>query len=350
MRNSYGIQNSKLITENSKLKTENFPDFWSRRANAQTERFDFAPLGIPATITANRPEVLVAARLSAGRFCQSSARETPPIRLSLVVGSEPAGRLPPDLPEQLNYTGVADWITVSAGAWGHGFASLPSREAVIILSPELAADSRLVSRYFIDHYLLNFIVTEWAMLHASAVLSPNRERLIVLIAPHNTGKSTTALHLLRAGFHFLADGMLLFRPQADGVEVAGYPVGEVKLRDDVLAHFADYAGQPVRVREQRKTVVDLRQLHPGRVLDATFAPERISLCFVERRELAVTLVEPLTAAGVPPLLAGNSLYWDEPARLAHNTAALEQLIRGASLYRLRLGTELESIVNAVAAL
>lgn len=333
-------------TQNSKLNTENFPDFWDRRANAQTERFDFAPLGIPATITANQPQVLAAARLSARRFTPSPVQPAPPIELKIVVGREPAGPLPPNLPARLKYTGVGDWITVSAGAWGHGFASLSRREAVIILSPELAADTRLVSRYFIDHYLLNFILMDWAMLHASAVLSADGRRLVLLVAPHNSGKSTTALHLLRAGFNFLADGMALFRPQAAGFEVGGYPIGEVKLRDDVLARFPDYAGQPVLVREQRKTVVNLRQLHPKQVLTTTFVPEHISLCFVERRESAATEVEPLAAADLPPLLAGNSVFWDEPARLQHHNAALEQLVRVASLYRLRLGTDVTGIVNA----
>ena len=46
-----------------------------------------------------------------------------------------------------------------------------------------------VSRYIIDHYLLNFILTHWAMLPASCALNSNRKRLMVMVAPHNTGKS-----------------------------------------------------------------------------------------------------------------------------------------------------------------
>lgn len=334
-------QNSKLKTENSKFNIQNFEDFWSRQANAQTDTFECAPLGIPAKISANQPEVLAAARLSAGRFSRTAdPLADRPIGIKLVVRNEPAGLPPPpDLPDRLVYTGLGDWITVSASNWGHGFASLPQREAVVVLSPELAGDCRLVSRYFIDHYLLNFMLTGWAMLHASCLASPDGERLLVLVAPHNTGKSTTALHLLRAGFSFLADGMLLFRRTESGFEVAGYPIGEVKLRDDVLAQFPEYSGQQVRVREHTKTVVDLRRLHPERVLETTLTPPKITLCFLELNRGFGSGKIKITGDDAWPLLAGNSFFWDEPARLQHNIAALESLVASAELYHVLLGLE-----------
>ena len=64
-----------------------------------------------------------------------------------------------------------------------------------------------MSRYFVDHYLLNFVLTDWAMLHASCVLSPDVGHLIIMIAAHNTGKSTTAFHLLPEAFVF-PDGLM----------------------------------------------------------------------------------------------------------------------------------------------
>src|SRR6185503_11902675 len=163
-----------------------------------------------------------------------------------------------DLPERLVYSGVAEWIMLSAGKWGYAFGNLQTRHAMVVLSPELAANVRAVSRYFIDHYILNFLFTEWAMLHASCVLDPTGRRLIMLVGAHNSGKSTTALCLARAGYPFLADGMVLIRVLHGRAVVGGYPVGEVKLRDDALAQFPEYSGDKVRVREHTKTVVDLR--------------------------------------------------------------------------------------------
>ncbi|MFQ5613628.1 MAG: hypothetical protein ACE5H9_16000 [Anaerolineae bacterium] len=346
-------QNSKLKTQNSKLfslvPTE---DFWSRRANAQTVAFDFAPFGSPTHITANEPAVLAAARLSAGRFSRATQPDGRAMRIQVVVGQGPAQPPPDDLPERLVYAGLDEWITLSAGEWGHSFGNLRTRTAVIFLSPGLAARTRLVSRYFIDHYLLNFILTEWAMLHASCVLDPGGQRLIALIAPHNTGKSTTALHLLRAGYTFLADGMALLRQDDRNQRflVGGYPIGEVKLRDDVLALWPDYEGQAVNVREQRKTVVNLRACHPDQLARRLLSPSSIQLCFVERRETAGTQIAPLSPAEARPMLAANTVFWDEAPRLEHNTATLQALLQSARLHRLSIGTGAGGIVAAIDAL
>lgn len=333
------------------LKAEPFiipgEDFWSRQANAQTVSFDFAPFGIPAKITANRPEILAAAHLSAGRFSQATLSNSWPIQIQMVVGSDPGRPLPDDWPQRLVYSGVGEWITLSAGEWGHGFANLSTRTAVIFLAPALAAQTRLVSRYFIDHYLLNFILTEWAMLHASGVFDAERQRLIVMIAPHNVGKSTTALRLLRAGYSFLADGMVLLRHTPAGFSLGGYPIGEVKLRDDVLALFPEYTGEPVRVRELHKTVVNLRLVHANQLIEQLVRPASIQLCFVERADVARSRASKLSPNEVLPRLAANSVYWDEASRLAHNSATLNALLRAASLHLLKLGTEPEEIVTAI---
>jgi hypothetical protein len=325
------------------------PDFWDRQANVQTETFEFAPCGIRTRVTANRPPVLAAARLSAGRFSQSEKRTGEPIWIQIVVGNVSTEPVPADLPERLVYTGVGDWITLSAGTWGHGFANLSTRQAVIILSPALAADIRLVSRYFLDHYLLNFILTEWAMLHASCVLDPGRQQLVVMIAPHNTGKSTTALHLLRAGYHFLADGMALFKQRGADFVVGGYPIGEVKLRDDVLSLFPEYSGPAVKVREHHKTVVNLRSDHSAEVVEALVCPSTIHLCFVQRGQTAQTRLIPLSpeAAQSSLVLADNTVYWNEPDRLAHNTVVLETLFRVANNYILQIGTDPTNIIASL---
>ncbi|HEX9924930.1 MAG TPA: hypothetical protein VGD99_19900 [Anaerolineae bacterium] len=322
-------------------------DFWSRQANAQTETFEFTPLGMPATITANEPALLAAAHLSAGRFSRAKPHLEKPISIQLVAGAGPMEKPPADLTERLGYMGVGDWITLSAGAWGQAFANLRTRAAVLHLSPGLATATRLVSRYFIDHYLLNFILTEWAMLHASCILDPEEQRLIVMIAPHNVGKSTTALRLLRAGFIFLADGMVLLQQNGAGFQVGGYPIGEVKLRDDVLSLFPEYSGHAVRVREQRKTVIDLRAAHPEQLVDTLIEPNRIQLCFVEQAQTAHTRVTRLSPAEVIPAVAANTVYWDKPSNLAHNSAILQGLIQTAELYRLEIGIEAEGIISTL---
>jgi len=325
-------------------------DFWSRQANTQKFSFEFAPLGMPTIMTANDPVALAAAPLSANRFSQMSEGQGGKISIQIVIGKNETILVPLDLPERLVYSGLGDWITVSAGEWGHGFANLQRRETFVFLSPALAAESRLVSRYFVDHYLLNFLLTEWAMLHASCVTDADRKTLIIMVAPHNTGKSTTALHLLRAGYHFLADGMALLKLRDGHLVIGGYPIGEVKLRDDVLAAFPEYAGEAVKVREHRKTVVDLRLAHPKGLVGALVVPDKIHLCFVERVDGAESRVAPLESAAARELLKANTVYWDYPSRLAHNSAALTHLLGIAHLHRLQIGSDPDKIISVMESL
>jgi len=322
-------------------------DFWSRQANAQAHTFECAPYGIPTYITANEPDVLGAASLSARRYSRATESVGRPIRIRIVVREDVGVPIPVDLPERLMYSGVGEWITVSAGAWGHGFAHLDAREACIFLSRALAADVRLVSRYFIDHYVLNLALTEWAMLHASCVLDVRRQRLVVMIATHNVGKSTSALHLTRAGCAFLADGMALLRRRGETLVVGGYPIGEVKLRDDVLNGFPEYAGEAVRVREHQKTIVDLRAVHPERVVESLIEPKSIQLCFVERGAGTRAHLAPVGAAEAARALSANTVYWNDAAKLEHNTATLQHLLRVAGLHRLQLGSDPGSLVEAI---
>ena len=325
-------------------------DFWSRRSNAQTHAFECAPYGIQAIITANERGVLSAAQLSARRYSTVTSRigqaASRTIRMQIVVTHDDAPPPPADLASHLKYTGLDEWIMLSAGGWGHSFANLETRRACLALSPALAIDTRFVSRYFIDHYVLNLMLTEWAMLHASCVMDAARRRLILMVATHNTGKSTTALQLVRAGYAFLADGMATIRVEDDQLQVGGYPLGEVKLRGDVLAQFADYAGESVLVREQQKTIIDLRAAHPDRVIEHLVSPEAFDLCFVERHDAEDTRRSPIGIGAALSVVAANTVFWNEAAKLEHNTRTLHRLLRVARLHHMQLGRDPERLVAA----
>ena len=59
------------------------------------------------------------------------------------------------------------------------------------------------------------------LLHASAVSRDGRAA--VLAGPPGAGKSTSALHLVEAGFHCLSNDRVLAKPMPDMVEALGYP-------------------------------------------------------------------------------------------------------------------------------
>jgi hypothetical protein len=101
------------------------------------------------------------------------------------------------------------------------------------------------------------------------------------------------------------------------------------------------------VREQRKTVVNLRLAHPEHLAEALFMPEQIQLCYVERSPDSQTAITPLPVDEAAALLAANTVYWAEPERLHHNTTALQSLLQRASLYRLRIGSNSANIIDTL---
>jgi hypothetical protein len=324
-------------------------DFWSRQANAQRYSFSFAPLGARAEITTNVESVLLAARLAAARYCQSEPYGETTLRIQIIVRQQDPPPLPGDWPERLIYSGTGPWLTLSAGEWGHGFGNLDLRAALLFLSPTLAAETQLVSRYFIDHYLLNFLFNDWAMLHASGVVDPSGQTLVLMVGAHNAGKSTTALRLARAGYHLLADGMALMQLRAGRIGVSGYPLGEVKLRDDVLAEFPEYSGETVKVREHHKTVVNLwgASAHSNHIVESVLTPATIHLCFTERGPGPATTLTPFAPETARDWLAANTVFWDEPARLEHNTQVLNHLLDMARLHHLTLGADPVGVISTL---
>jgi hypothetical protein len=98
------------------------------------------------------------------------------------------------------------------------------------------------------------------------------------------------------------------------------------------------------VREHQKTVVDLRAAHPDRLAESLVVPSAVQLCVVERGTHLATDATQISASAILDDLTANTVYWNYPSQLEHNTAALHHLLRNASLYRLRLSTDPAEIV------
>jgi len=126
------------------------------------------------------------------------------------------------------------------------------------------------------------------LLHAAAV-SRDR-RTAVLAGPPGAGKSTSALHLVEAGFHCLSNDRVLARPMADGVEVLGYPkqprvnpgtlLGHPRL--SALLEPADRAAlAALPARElwdlERKSDVDLDGIYGPGTVELTGQMEALAL-------------------------------------------------------------------------
>ena len=109
----------------------------------------------------------------------------------------------------------------------------------------------------------------------------------------------------------------------------------------------EYSGPAVRVREHQKTVVNLRDPHPEQVATTLVSPKAIYLCFVKQAGSPQTHIAKLSANEVIPLLANNTVYWDESAQLINNSNTLNNLIRVANLYQLSIGSDVAGIIAAI---
>ena len=184
-------------------------------------------------------------------------------------GPVPPGPLPENLFDFMQYTGDADWLMIALGEFGNCWVDMDARgavagRAVAVLAPALAEKTDLVSLYLLNTILTNFFIGNgYAMLHASCLM--HGQRALMLMAPHNTGKSTTALRLILSGYQLVSDSMIFISPVSDKLMLLGWPVGRIKLRGDMLDHFPEI--RPLlsteQVRGETKYALDIREIAPA---------------------------------------------------------------------------------------
>jgi hypothetical protein len=217
-----------------------------------------------------------------------------------------------------------------------------------LVSPSLARSPRFLSRYVCDTFVLNMMMrTGLGLLHASCLWREGRA--LLLSAPHNTGKSTTALRLALHGYRLLSDGMTYVRVHERGLELLGYPVGEAKLRLDMIDAFPELGGhgEPTLVREDTKMVFDLRRALPQRVVERSVWPEEIVLCQLRRTEGRATHLAPLARDEALRALWPESSFVDDEEVMRTNLRAIRALLARARCYRMALGSDEAGILQAV---
>lgn len=333
---------------------ERLEDFWRRREAATRHETHYEAYGYPVHFEANDERLLAAAHLSAGRYSRCApVPGGPTIHLKFVVdGRMPAEAVPLDWPSRLRYLGFDRWLTISGDPWVNAFAHLDQWVGVGVISSTLAEEPRLLSRYIADCFVLNMLLrTGWGQLHASCL--EKEGQALLLAAPPNSGKSTTAFHLTMNGYRLLSDGMTYVRADGQEMELLGYPVGEVKLRFDMLSAFPQVKGrgQAAWAREDRKMVFDLRREMPDRVVETAIRPWRLVLCLLTREEGAVaSRAERVGAEEAFAALLPEALHLDERQIVERNLVSIRQMLTKTVCYRLHLGSDVQSLLNTVAQL
>jgi uncharacterized protein Usg len=212
----------------------------------------------------------------------------------------------------------------------------------------LARQPGLVARCLLNTIITNFFIANgYAMLHASCLY--HQGHAVLLMAAHNSGKSTTALRLALAGYPLLSDSMIFLTPATDKLLLLGFPVGRVKLRQDMVPAFPQLRDllEPEMVRGEIKHSIDLRCLDPKLVCEEAVSPSGIDLCLLARGSTGETVLRPASRAAVEASVMENSLFYDTDTVWRRNLAGIEKLLDAARWHHLVIGSDPERIVAAV---
>ncbi len=167
---------------------------------------------------------------------------------------------------------------------------------------------------------------------------------VLIPGASGSGKSTTSVTLVRAGFDFLSDDTVFLIPSPDGIWVAGFP-DEVDVTDNTVARVPELghlAGAPL---------LPGREKHSFRV-EEVFGVEPLAGC------RPTVLITPQVVAGprseVEPLapsealigLLPNVLLTDPVASQAH-LDMLAALVESVPCMRFRVGSDLDAAVACV---
>ncbi|HJW90874.1 MAG TPA: hypothetical protein VJ436_09585 [Anaerolineales bacterium] len=326
-------------------------DFWGRRENRASHVVEFRLFGRRARLSSNQPSVLAAAESLQPLYSQAPDTDEPPFSVQLIVDqpSSDPGPVPGDPGLFLQYTGSDDWLNMHLGKWGNCFAHLAEGWAVAVLAPQLADQPEQVARSLLNTVFTNFFTRHgFAMLHATCLVRENRA--VLLMAPHGIGKSTTALRLILQGYAALSDSMIYLTQRGGQLQLTGFPVGRIKLREDMLAEFPQVSAflTPEVVRGETKYSLDLRRFAPGLVCDRAVFPEHIDLCLVQRDHSGKTRLARASPESLYPAIMENSLHYDTQALWERNLAQIERLVEKARCHRLEIGDDAQEILAAVA--
>jgi hypothetical protein len=333
-------------------------DFWSRRLSAPKYEKLIHIFGQPVVFDSNHEKVLDAATLAEEMYSSWEARDEAAWRVHLTVhdpdpstssGQRPKPTPPPErLIDLVHYAGAGDWLSIDLREWGHCFVDMKRAEAHAILSSSIAENPQLLCQVLLNTILNNFATRHgYSMLHASALVRDGH--ILVLQAPHGTGKSTTALRLLLNGYQLISDSQIYLYESEGALWMGGFPIGRIKLRADMLPLFPALAAeaQTEPVRNETKHRVDLMRVDPLLTQQEMMRIGRVEFCLLERSDKSESRLEPLSEDELWPEIMVNSLHYDAPELWDENLRRVDLLLRHTNLHRLRIGTSEDEILTTV---
>lgn len=329
---------------------DSLEDFWGRRDNGAAHVRDAHLFGRPLRLTTNQPDLLAVLDLALPLYSTAPAVTRPPYRVHLIARGGPVDPGPPPdhLMPRARYSGHQGWAAIEFGGWGHATLDLASGRAVAVLDPRLVARPDVVADSLMNTLFTNFAISGgFGMLHATGLVQG--QRLLLLMAPHNSGKSTTALHLTGAGFRLLSDSQIYITPDQAALMVLGFPVGRIKLRGDMVGRFPEYTPhlQAEQVRDETKYRLPLGEIAPSLVVTGAVQPEGVDLCLLATGSGRQSRLRPASRDEVEPAVIANSIFFDDEATWLANLAQIERCLARADFYHFEIGSDPAGLAAAL---
>jgi hypothetical protein len=208
-----------------------------------------------------------------------------------------------------------------------------------LLAPSFFAKPALVRRHFWVFGLLKLLRPfGFYNLHAAGVINPTGKGLLV-IGASGSGKSTLTIGLIRHGWSYLSDDVVLLRLQPYGVEALA---GRKHFYVDAAAAPA-YAGLPLG-----EEVADLaggrrQQVHIEEVYPEQYVPRCLPrvLLFARIVPRAQSTVLPLDhVSALKHLLAQSGRQFFDRRTMAPHLEVLRRLLQQTVSYELQAGLDL----------
>lgn len=325
-------------------------DFWRRRSSTARFHRTVRIFGHALTVDSNHAQVLDAVDIAARSYSVADPSDRS-FRMQIVVDDQWASGIDPSghLPESIKYVGSGDWLSMGIGLWGQVHMDLTAGTATAVLSPELAADPQLTARWVIHTIWTNFLIRSGCgMMHATAL--HRNGTLLCFVAPHNSGKSTTAVRLtLHGGFRLLSDSLLFVDGPSDALRFNAFPVGRVSLRADTLAGLPELApmARAETIRSEAKYDIDLSRFAPEKVQETAVLPGRVLLFILARHGEPETALSSAQPDEVRRVLMANSMFYDTGEVWSANLDRLDALLETAEPARLVVGTDTQQMLDVV---
>jgi len=179
------------------------------------------------------------------------------------------------------------------------------------------------------------------LVHGFAAASPDQQQTILLVGRSGSGKTTTGLALLQAGWLYLGNDVVLLRATPDGVVALPTPGAVITVRSKTLELLPGLRPH-LSPAEAHKGQIQVQAVAAGWA-----EPGRVTRVYFPRVEGEQTILHPLSKAIAWSKLMEESVdRWDAAALPAH-LELLSQLSQQARLFDLRLGPDVEELVGTL---